>query len=105
MTVAKGDAGTAVATTGIVTARKNTGFFLQAPDDQVDDNPATSEDIFVFTSSAPSVAVGDAVLVRGTVNEFFSLTEIDSTSPGIVTVTSSGNPLPAAPTGTCLVGR
>ena len=67
-------------------------------------NPATSEGIFVFTSSTPKVAVGDAVKVSGTVTEFVpggassgnqSVTQI--TRP-TVTVVSSGNALPAATT-------
>ncbi|WP_395702671.1 endonuclease/exonuclease/phosphatase family protein [Aquabacterium sp.] len=53
---------------GIVTAVAPNGFYLQDP--TPDANPATSEGIFVFTNSAPSVAVGDAVLVSGTVTEF-----------------------------------
>ncbi len=35
-----------------------------------DADVATSEGIFVFTSSAPSVSVGDSVKVSGTVQEF-----------------------------------
>ena len=92
--------GTAVVTSGIVTAVLSNGFYLQDP--VGDANIATSEGIFVFTSSAPTVAVGDAVEVEGTVDEFIpggastgnlSTTEIVSPS---VTVLSSGNPLPAA---------
>jgi predicted extracellular nuclease len=90
--------GTDVTTSGIVTAAKINGFFLQAPDADADTTDATSEGIFVFTSVAPAVAAGDAVLVRGTVSEFFSLTQIESTLAGDVAVTSSGNPLPAAMT-------
>ena len=37
-----------------------------------DANPATSEGMFVFTSSAPTVAVGDSVLVSGKVNDFYT---------------------------------
>jgi hypothetical protein len=84
-----------VTTTGIVTGRKSNGFFMQAADADADANPATSEAIFVFTSSAPSAAVGDAVGVKGTATEFFSLTQIESTLPGDVTVGSSGHVLPA----------
>ncbi|TCM38303.1 lamin tail domain-containing protein [Kribbella sp. VKM Ac-2568] len=54
--------------TGVVTAKSGNGFWFQ--DTQPDDNPATSEGLFVFTSSAPTVAVGDAVTVKGTVAEF-----------------------------------
>jgi predicted extracellular nuclease len=89
---------------GIVTALRSTGFYLQ--DSTSDSNPATSEGIFVFRSSntAPVVAVGDAVLVGGTVTEFrpggtggttnLTITEIGGTVS--VTVQSHSNPLPAA---------
>ncbi|WP_030346987.1 endonuclease/exonuclease/phosphatase family protein [Streptomyces sp. NRRL S-1022] len=88
---------------GVVTATRtygsSKGFWLQDP--TPDDNPATSEGVFVFTSSAPKVAVGDAVTVSGTVSEFVpggassgnqSVTEI--TKPAVTTV-STGNPVPA----------
>ncbi|HSK64898.1 MAG TPA: lamin tail domain-containing protein, partial [Pyrinomonadaceae bacterium] len=88
-------AGQFVSTSGIVTARKTNGFFLQDPGANDDGNPATSEALFVFTQTAPAVAPGDAVAVLGTALEFFNLTQIESTLPGDVTVTSSGNPLPA----------
>ena len=42
---------------GVVTAKLGNGFYLQDP--TPDANDATSEAIFVFTSSAPTVAVGD----------------------------------------------
>ena len=78
------------------------GFFMQEEDADADANPLTSEGIFVFNGSNPSVDVnvGDLVAVEGEVSEFsrpgdsFSLTEITSFSD--VTVLSSGNPLPAA---------
>ncbi|MET9698062.1 endonuclease/exonuclease/phosphatase family protein [Streptomyces sp. NPDC006529] len=88
---------------GIVTgvrAYGSRGFWIQDPD--ADDNDATSEGIFVFTSSSPTVAVGDAVTVSGTVGEYVpggassgnqSITQI---SKPVVTVVSSGNALPAA---------
>jgi predicted extracellular nuclease len=90
--------------TGIVTGIRaygsSRGFWMQDPAPDAD--PATSEGVFVFTSSTPKVAVGDAVTVSGTVSEYVpggtssgnqSLTEI--TRPA-VTVVSSGNPVPAA---------
>ena len=87
---------------GIVTGKKSNGFYMQDPNPDAD--VATSEGIFVFTSSAPSVSVGDSVKVSGTVQEFrpggsdgvtnLTLTEISGT-PVVITV-SSGNPLPAA---------
>ena len=63
--------GKRVVTEGIVTALKfNNGFFLQAAND--DGDPATSDAVFVFTSSAPpaTAAVGNRVRVTGTVEEF-----------------------------------
>ena len=85
-----------VTTTGIVTARKNNGFFVQAPDADADMDPATSEGIFVFTSAAPVVSAGDFVTVKGTATEFFNLTQLDSTLPGDVVVDTSGHALPGA---------
>ncbi|MDF3148012.1 MULTISPECIES: endonuclease/exonuclease/phosphatase family protein [unclassified Streptomyces] len=86
--------------TGVRTYGSSRGFWIQDPD--ADADPATSEGVFVFTSSVPKVAVGDSVLVSGTVAEYVpggassgnqSLTEI--TKP-TVTVVSSGNAVPAA---------
>ena len=85
--------------TGVVTAKSTNGFWFQDP--QPDDNPATSEGLFVFTGSAPTVAVGDAVTVQGTVAEFRpggsggtdNLTTTELTKPKI-TVTGTA-PVPA----------
>ncbi|MBM3724212.1 MAG: hypothetical protein FJW40_02140 [Acidobacteria bacterium] len=95
--------GQSVTTQGIVTARKSNGFFLQNAENEYDANPATSEGIFVFTSSAPpaTAAVGNRVQVTGSVVEFkgaatdpdgMALTEI--TGP-TVSQLSTGHPLPA----------
>jgi uncharacterized protein len=84
---------------GIVTAVAARGFYMQDPNPDASD--ATSEAIFVFTSSAPTVAVGDSIRVNGTVTEFRpgnnsnNLTTTQITSPSI-TLLSSGNPLPTA---------
>ncbi|MES2902658.1 MAG: Calx-beta domain-containing protein, partial [Pseudomonadota bacterium] len=88
--------GQPVTTSGIVTAIAGNGFYLQDPNG--DGNVNTSDAIFVFTGTAPTVAVGDAVDVAGRVTEFgfdLPLTEI-TVGPGGVTVVSSGNALPAA---------
>jgi predicted extracellular nuclease len=86
---------------GVVTAVAANRFFMQDP--HPDGDPQTSEAIIVFTSSAPAVAVGDAVTVAGGVEEFrpggatnanLATTEIAG-SPAVV-VESSGNPLPVA---------
>ncbi|MER5961691.1 endonuclease/exonuclease/phosphatase family protein [Streptomyces sp. NPDC002057] len=88
--------------TGIVTGVRtygSRGFWIQDPEG--DANPATSEGLFVFTSSVPTVAVGDAVSLSGTVTEYVpggltsgnqSLTQL---SKPVVTVVSQGNPVPA----------
>ena len=83
-----------VTTTGIVTGRKTNGFFVQARDADADTNPATSEAIFVFTSSAPPVTAGDFVTIQGTATEFFNLTQLESTLPGDIVVETSGHALP-----------
>ena len=53
---------------GLVTAVGRNGFWFQDPTPDAD--PRTSDGLFVFTSSAPAVVVGDAVTVTGTVAEF-----------------------------------
>ena len=93
--------GTDVLTTGVVTAKRSNGFFLQTPDAAADANPATSQAIFVFTGGAPSVNVGDSVQVTGTVDEFAGsggVFNMPSTQlqPSNIVVSSSGNALPAA---------
>jgi uncharacterized protein len=89
--------------TGVRAVGSSKGYWIQDPNP--DNDPATSEGIFVFTS-APAVNVGDSVLVSGKAQDFYplssgdtvsttsnlSVTEIDQTS---VSVVSSGNPLPA----------
>jgi predicted extracellular nuclease len=89
--------GVDVETTGIVTARKGNGFFIQTAIDE-DSDPATSQGLFIFTGSAPAVTSGDLVLARGTAGEFFNLTQLESSLPGDVVVQSSGNTLPSAVT-------
>ncbi|WP_369184948.1 endonuclease/exonuclease/phosphatase family protein [Streptomyces sp. Y1] len=84
--------------TGVRAYGSAKGFWMQDPNPDAD--PATSEGIFVYTGAAPTVRVGDSVLVSGKVTEYYpnygggsqSVTEL--TGPA-VTVLSSGNPLPA----------
>ncbi|KOU56680.1 endonuclease [Streptomyces sp. MMG1533] len=88
---------------GIVTGVRTSGskgYWIQDP--QADTDPRTSEGVFVYTgSAAPTVAVGDSVLVTGKISEYHpsstsqSVTEI--TGP-TATVLSSGNALPEAAT-------
>lgn len=61
------------------------GFNVQEERADRDDDPATSEGIFVFAPSADEVSIGDIVRVTGTATEFSDLTEItDVTSVEIV---------------------
>jgi predicted extracellular nuclease len=86
---------------GVVTATSTNGFWFQST--HPDSDLSTSEGLFAFTSSAPTAHIGDDVSVAGTVTEFrpggatsanLSTTEV-STSNAKVSVTSSGNALPA----------
>lgn len=94
-------AGQVVTTLGIVTATKSNGFWIQDPNPDAD--PATSEGIFVFTSSAPTVSVGDSVKVQGRVQEFrpggntsANLTTTELSGSLVVNVLSTGNAVPPA---------
>lgn len=96
-------AGQTITTTGIVTLLKTgantgngaaSGYFLQDAVANYDADPNTSEGVFVFTSTVPTVAVGDLVRVTGTVSEFNGLTEIGSVTN--TSVLSTGNTLPTA---------
>ena len=78
----------------IVTAIGPTGFFMQTPDAEVDASAMTSEGIYVYTFSAPSVFVGDEVNLTANVIEYFGLTELNGVSN--LSVQSSGNELPTA---------
>jgi predicted extracellular nuclease len=79
--VASSLTGQVVRTRGVVTARKFNGLYLQSEPGTEDGNPATSDGIFVFTSSAPNAAYqpGDVLSVVGTVVEF--VPSVDPQSP------------------------
>ena len=97
-------AGTTVLTTGVVTKVNNNGFFLQDP--VGDGNTLTSDGIFVFTNTAPTVSAGQRIQLSGTVTEFNTgatgatanpVTEL--TGPTSITVLGSGvavTPVPVA---------
>lgn len=63
------------------------GFYIQ--DDTPDDDPASSEGVFVFDGNDPvtDVSPGDRVTVQGTVSEYFGETQI--TAPRIL-ITGAG---------------
>jgi len=60
----------------IVTGVSKNGFFIQTPTQRSDNNPETSNGIFVYTKSKPKVNICDIVDVKGRVKEFYNLTEI-----------------------------
>ncbi|KAH0526568.1 hypothetical protein TsFJ059_009871 [Trichoderma semiorbis] len=79
---------------GLVTATNSNGIFLRST--EPDENPATSEGLFVFNSAAAkTVKVGDIITLDGLVVEYRSnanyiyLTEINK--PTNIKVVSSGN--------------
>jgi predicted extracellular nuclease len=89
--------------TGVRSSGSSRGYWIQDP--TPDGDPATSEGVFVFTS-APAVAVGDSVLVSGTVKDYYTLADGDTlaTTSNLSTteigspttyVVSHGNALPA----------
>lgn len=94
--------GSTVTTSGVVTRLMSNGFYLQDP--VGDGDPTTSDGIFVFTSTAPTVSVGQAVRLSGTVTEFntgaagnadtLAHTVTELTSVTGITVTGSGSVTP-----------
>jgi len=84
---------------GIVTAFRADGFYMQDPDP--DEDEGTSEGIFVFTGVVPRVRPGDEVRVSGLVEEFYPA-GLESNNQPIthivdpeVNIILSGNVLPA----------
>jgi uncharacterized protein len=77
----------------IVTGVGPAGFTMQTPDARADADKLTSNGVYVFTSSTPTVAMGDEVDVQAQVDTYFSLTEL--TAP-VVNITRRGIALPTA---------
>jgi predicted extracellular nuclease len=77
----------------IVTAVGPAGFTIQTPDDRADADRLTSNGIYVFTSTAPTVKSGDVVDVEATVDNYFNLPELKNAT---VTTTMHGAHLPKA---------
>jgi len=61
-------AGQLVTTQGVVTKVDSNGFFLQ--DAAGDGNAATSDGVFVYTGTAPTVSAGQSVQLTATVTEY-----------------------------------
>ncbi|MGK7955334.1 MAG: ExeM/NucH family extracellular endonuclease, partial [Crocosphaera sp.] len=72
------------------------GFFVQEEDVDTDTNPLTSEGLFIFDGTSPTldVNIGDVVQVTGIVDEFFGLTQLTNVT---VSVQGTDN-LPTAAT-------
>ena len=92
-------AGQTVTTQGVVTALAFNGYYVQTPDSRSDDDPATSDGLFVFHFGS-GVSVGDEVELTDTVTEFIpggadtgNLSTTQMSFPQL-TVLSTGNPLP-----------
>ncbi len=67
-----------VDTYGLVTGVTDTGFYIQDPFG--DDNDDSSDGIFVYTHSRPKVDVGKCVAIeRAFVDEFYEKTELSRT--------------------------
>ncbi|EAR08520.1 ExeM/NucH family extracellular endonuclease [Reinekea blandensis] len=90
--------GQAVIVEGIVVAdlqdnSQMSGFFLQEEDSDADNNPMTSEGIFVYHTD-DDVNVGDQVRLLGTVDEYYSLTQINQVQD--LVICNQGVALPTA---------
>ena len=89
-----------ISTRGIVTAVARNGFYFQ--DAIGDGDERTSDGMFVYTKSAPKVAIGDEVQVTGTVIEYIpgraatnNLSITEFSQPDRIQIVSAGNPIPA----------
>jgi 5'-nucleotidase len=99
-------AGSQVVVEGVVTADHRTGGYngvyvqTEGSGDRAPSAGVASDGIFVFVTNTPAnhpgVAVGDRVRVRGTVSEFFGLTELTIAARADVQVCANDAPLPAA---------
>jgi hypothetical protein len=89
-------------TTNVITGLRNNGFFLQVPDAETDNDPATSEAVFVFTPGGlpADAAIGNSVVVTGIVEEFKPASD-PAVPPrtqiinAVVTLVDAGQLLPA----------
>jgi uncharacterized repeat protein (TIGR01451 family) len=76
--------------------RLSRGFYIQ--DITPDADPSTSEGIYVYTNSAPSVVVGDDVSLNGLVEEYNGMTELS----GITGLTTYASGITVTPTSVSL---
>ncbi|MFN2252095.1 MAG: hypothetical protein ACK2UL_09285, partial [Anaerolineae bacterium] len=88
-----------VTTEGVVTAdlleTDSHGFFAQ--DESCDDDPATSDGIWVYVGNGDQsldIDVGQAVEITGTVNEYFGLTELMTVTVAVLGAGRMPDPVP-----------
>lgn len=103
-TVASPRVGEQLTTRGIVTAtwqgeQQLGGYFIQSTADDQDNDPATSEGLFIATGDSPAqIAVGDLVYVTGDVAEAQQLTQLSQLqNPQAYAVCASGLTVPETP--------
>ncbi|WP_447553452.1 ExeM/NucH family extracellular endonuclease [Vreelandella sp. EE22] len=74
------------------------GFFIQEEDEDNDDNPLTSEGIFVYAGSGSGewlsqLSAKDQVRISGTVSEYYEKTQLTA-DRGSLTILANDQPLP-----------
>ena len=93
------DTSTIFTVEAIVTANYQaslSGFFIQEEDTEIDNNPTTSEGVFVSCNTCTTVVnVGDKVRITGRASENFDMSQL---TPIAITVINSSNPLPTPAT-------
>lgn len=78
-----------VTTSGVVTAKGSSGFFIQ----EKHPYPAW-RGIYVYTSTTPSVSIGDSIVITDSVKEYSGLTEIKSTQHNYSIISNTTPPEP-----------
>ncbi|MCH1926069.1 ExeM/NucH family extracellular endonuclease [Shewanella sp. C32] len=88
--------GQTVVVEGVVTAvnASANAFFLQEEAEHSDNNPATSEAVYIYNRNQPMPAVGSVVRLLGSVSEYYEKTEI--TLSGEYRTCGSGSVTPLA---------
>ena len=85
----------AIVTASFQSANQLKGFFVQEEVNDQDSNPKTSEGIFIYCDSCPTlVSPGDLVTVSGEAEDYFGMTQILATSSENLSVLSNANTLP-----------
>lgn len=86
----------AVVTASFQGKDKLRGFFLQEEDKDADNNPKTSEGLFVYCGECKQkVSPGDLVEVHGPVMDYYGMTQINISKGGTLTIAGHGYPLPS----------